>query len=586
VGRRLTAAAAFAALVLSASVVAESPARADASLLAEGSVQSPVRLEVKFAENLQVRGGGAALRSAHAESLARVQGALASAGASEVTPLVQGVTAERMTELAEAARARSGRPAPDLASWYSVTLPGGANADAVAAQLRSLPEVAYAYPAPEPVPAPGTAVLAPAEPAAVASSTPDFTGLQGYLRPAPQGIDADFSRHDQRARGAGVAIADLEYDWDMSHEDLQLDASSDLGGTVYPRFSQFMDEHGTAVFGELVARDNGYGVTGSVPDATMYGISPTFRLPSGNTSWRPGPALAYLASLGVLKAGDAVLLEQQTVGPQGGNNFAPLEWIPSVFDAIRLLTDLGVVVVETGGNGNQNVDGADYMQGGIAWFDRSVHDSGAILVGAGSSGDHERLRFSNYGSAFDLQGWGQNIVTTGSNGSLQGGTNPATRDTRYTRTFGGTSGAGPIVTGAVVAIQSYLKSTGRAPWSAWQIADLLVSTGTPQGPATADQHIGPLPDLAAALRAIEVDPPVTTATLDQHPPLIRGAYVNPLATLSADDGSGSGVAGTEYRLDGGAWTPYQQPFRVLGPGTRTLDYRSVDRNGNESRSGR
>jgi hypothetical protein len=520
VRRRVTVAAAIAALVVSLSTVVQSPASAYGELVAaagfaSGGVDASPQLEVKFAESLRVRGSGAVLHSTRGQSLARVRDVLVSVGASEVTPLVQGIAVERIDQLGDAARARSGRPAPDLASWYAVTLPATADAAAVAARLRSLPEVVYAYPAPEPVQPPVSPVLAPDWPA-VASSTPDLTALQEYLRPAPLGIDADFSRQDPRARGAGITIVDLEFDWTMSHEDLQLDSSSDLGGTAFTRFPTFVD-HGTAVFGELVAMDNGYGVTGTVPDATMHGISPMFQLSNGKLKFKPGPALVYLAGLGVLEAGDAVLLEQQAKGPGGNTNFAPVEWIPSVFDAIRLLTDLGVVVVEAGANGNQNLDDPAFVRDGIPWFDRSVHDSGAVLVGAGSSNGHERLSFSNYGSRVDLQGWGHNVVTTGGNGDLLGGSDPS-RETRYTSSFAGTSAAAAIVAGAMVAIQSYLEATGRTPWSARQIVDLLVSTGTPQGSVTADQHIGPLPNLAAALRAIEVDPLLTVTADDGQRP--------------------------------------------------------------------
>ncbi|SDL43317.1 Subtilase family protein [Nonomuraea maritima] len=532
---------------------------------ASASVTPEVALEVKFKEPLRVRGTGQALRSAAGADLDPVQAVLDRHGVRSVTPLLPGSAVAKLDELGARAKARSGA-APDMASWYTVVLPADADVRQVVADLRALPEVAFAYPAPDLVPPP--------------SSTPDFTGSQGYLRPAPEGIDADFSHQDPRARGAGIKIVDLEYDWTVSHEDLQLDASSDLGGTAFPRYTGFADEHGTAVFGELVAKDNGYGVTGSVPEATMYGISPTQALEGGGTRWSPGAALAYLAGLGVLAPGDAVLLEQQTSGPLGGSNYAPLEWIPSVFDAIKLLDSLGVTVVETGGNGNQNVDSELYVQNGITWFDRSVQDSGAIMVGAGSSTDHERLNFSNHGSRFDLQGWGHDIVTSGGNGNLQGGTDPANLDVRYTRTFGGTSGAGPIVTGAVVAVQSYLKATGQEPWSAARIADLLKRTGTPQGTATAAEHIGPLPDLNAALRAIEVDAPVTEAALSRRPPRKGEAYKNPTVTLTAGDGWGSGVTATEYRLDGGKWQAYDKPFRVLRKGTHELSFRSVDANGN------
>ncbi|MFG1708865.1 OmpL47-type beta-barrel domain-containing protein [Nonomuraea sp. M3C6] len=527
-----------------------------------------VALEVKFQEALRVRGTSQELRSTRGENLDSVQTVLDRHRARSVTPLLPSASVAKLDDLSTRAKARAGEAVPDMASWYSVVLPADVDVKQVIQELRSLPEVAFAYPAPDPAPPP-------------ASSTPDFTGMQGYQRPAPQGIDADFSHQDPRARGAGIKIVDLEYDWNMSHEDLQLDSSSDLGGSVFPRYTGFADEHGTAVFGELVARDNGYGVTGSVPEATMYGISPSQALASGGTRWSPGAALAYLAGLNVLEPGDAVLLEQQTSGPLGGSNYAPLEWIPSVFDAIQLLNGLGVTVVETGGNGNQNVDSELYVQNGIKWFDRSVQDSGAILVGAGSDTERERLGFSNYGARFDLQGWGRNIVTTGSNGSLFGGTDPANLNVRYTRSFGGTSGAGPIVTGAVVAVQSYLKATGQDPWTAAQIADLLKRTGTAQGPTTAGEHIGPLPNLAAALKAIEVDPPTTEAELSQRPPRQGDSYNNPFVTLTASDGWGSGVTGTQYRLDGGKWKTYSKPFRVLGEGGHTIGFRSTDANGNQ-----
>ncbi|MBF8187025.1 S8 family serine peptidase [Nonomuraea sp. K274] len=537
---------------------------------ASGAVTPEVALEVKFRETLGVRGTNQSLRSTRGENLDPVQTVLDRHRARSVAPLVPSASVARLDDQSAKARARTGAAAPDMASWYSVVLPADADVDQVVEDLRSLPEVVFAYPAPDLVPPPS-------------APTPDFTGMQGYQRPAPQGIDADFSHRDPRTRGAGIKIVDLEYDWNMSHEDLPLDSSSDLGGSVFPRYTGFADEHGTAVFGELVAEDNEYGVIGSVPEATMYGISPSQALPSGGTRWSPGAALAYLAGLGVLAPGDAVLLEQQTSGPLGGSNYAPLEWIPSVFDAIQLLDGLGVTVVETGGNGNQNVDSDIYVQNGIKWFDRSVQDSGAILVGAGSSTDHERLDFSNHGARFDLQGWGHNIVTSGGNGNLQGGTDPANLNVRYTRTFGGTSGAGPIVTGAVVAVQSYLKATGQAPWSAAKLADLLKRTGTPQGSATAAAHIGPLPNVAAALKAIEVDPPTTEARLTQRPPRDGDAYVNPVVTLTAGDGWGSGVTGTQYRLDGGKWKTYSEPFRVLRKGEHTLAFRSADANGNQEK---
>ena len=55
----------------------------------------------------------------------------------------------------------------------------------------------------------------------------------------------------------------------------------------------------------------------------------------------------------------------------------------------------------------------------------------------------------------------------------------------------------------------------------------------------------------------------------------------PSFTLAATDGTGgSGVASTEYRIAGGAWTPYTAAVSVTGEGSRLIEYRSTDSAGN------
>jgi PKD repeat protein len=76
--------------------------------------------------------------------------------------------------------------------------------------------------------------------------------------------------------------------------------------------------------------------------------------------------------------------------------------------------------------------------------------------------------------------------------------------------------------------------------------------------------------------------PRTTATLDPaRPDKKDGTYKVPVrVTLSGADDAGSGVAGTEYRVDGGAWTAYAAPFTLSRNGTHVVEYRSTDRAGN------
>jgi len=514
------------------------------SVSADPAVTSDVELDVKFAADLQVRGANASISSLAGKSITPIDDLLAQHPGAKLEPLVGGMSQSAVAGLAAKAKARSGKTAPDMASWYRLTLPGSVDSDAVLGDLEAMPQVATAEAVADPAPPPST--------------TPDFSSQQDYLRPAPLGIDADFSRRDPRARGAGVRIADLEYYWTSDHEDLQLTPANDLGGDQYKQYTAFGDEHGTAVFGEMAAKDNGYGVTGGVPDASMNGISPS------QTSGRYNPAGALVYVADKLSPGDAVLIEQQTVGPDGGTAYVPLEWTQAGFDAMKMLNDLGIIVVETGGNGYENLD-APQMLGR---FDRTVRDSGAIVVGAGSSTDHSPLAYSSWGSRLDLEGVGQNVVTTGFNGNLFGGTAPANLNVRYTRSFSGTSSSGPIVTDAVVAVQSYVKATGQAPLTATQMSNLLKSTGTPQG-GDPTHRTGEFPNIQAALKKIEVDAPTSTGTV----------AADGTVTITAEDGWGSGVAKIEYRADGGSWTTYGGPFKPAA-GTHELDFRAVDANGN------
>src|SRR5262245_24976286 len=559
-----------------------------------GTVRPAVVLELKFVEALQVAGADANIHTGRGASLPGVDAALADNDAEGLSPFLTGAASQRLTaNLVETQEAAA--EAPDLASWYTLTLPADTNVTQALDALRALPAVGYAAPAPGMAPPPATSA-APEQP-----ETPDFRGMQRYFRSAAEnGIDADFSRADSRIRGEGIKIVDLEYDWNEHHEDLQLpDPGTDVGGDAFEKYKGFNDQHGTAVLGILGALDNDYGITGGVTEAELYGISPV----RANGGYAPGPALAYLAALqdesgdSFLQPGDAVLLEQQggQVIPnpdcpvRPGTCYSPLEWNVAVHDAVSLLTDMGVTVIATGGNGYNSTENPAYTRDGLPWF-RPENSSGSIFEGAGDSDTREKLGFYNYGSRFDLQGWGNRIVSTGHGGTstnfwpTTGGGDPATLNYRYTGSFGGTSGGGPIVTTAVGAIQSDRLATGQKPWSAQRIADLLKETGQPQGPNSLAQHIGPLPNIRAALIKIEVDRPITTLLLDGQTPEDR-TYNDPTVSLEATDGWGSGVNRTMYRIDDiPRWFTYDGPFQVTGTGEHTIQYRSNDANHNTERT--
>lgn len=378
--------------------------------------------------------------------------------------------------------------------------------------LNRSPIVEIAYAPPIPI---NAALNAP--PVDIGVATPVLN--QGYLDVANQGgVGIQWAWNhpifNQNIRGNGIRLIDMELGWNLDHEDLAF-VTGDL---LTPTINAANNDHGTAVLGQLIAADNGYGVTGicNQVDIGMYGILPdaTHRQ---NVADAIQDIIAPTTGLPLLEDGDVLLIEQQTwdwsltASSCVATPYVPVEQEPAVFNQIEQATAEGIVVVEAAGNGGLDLTAI------------LPNNSGAILVGAGSGdANHNPLCFSNYGTPVDLQGWGENVVTTG-----YGDANPAVgtgtilnEDEHYTSTFAGTSSASPIVAGVIASLNGHFKATlssfgnGDTPGTgrilranAMQI--LLQNTGTPQGtvndtsiPITDPLHqIGELPNIQAALQA-------------------------------------------------------------------------------------
>ncbi len=357
----------------------------------------------------------------------------------------------------------------------------------LAADLEALPGVHLAYPVPLPqeLPVPGS-----------------FVSQQRYLNPPtppPAGINALYAWAQAGGNGAGVTICDLEYDWNYNHLDVtKAFGSQIIPSSVDPHLAiNPSAPHGTAVLGVLASDSNGWGTTGISHGAslltcgTFYGSTPF---------WNPSGAIQAAAS--ALGAGDVMVLEQQWdySGTARQGKFVPIEWWNattgmsqgqnSVYLAIQAAVALGIHVVEAGGNGNVDT-------GTMSW----AGDSGAIIVGAGGTGltlrgDRVRMGFSSYGPRFDLQGWGENVVTTGHNADLHSSEGV---NLHYTQTFNGTSSASPVVAGAVACLQGWWAGLGQAtPITPAVMRATLKLTGTPQD-SVGLKPIGPRPDLLAAI---------------------------------------------------------------------------------------
>ena len=319
-------------------------------------------------------------------------------------------------------------------------------------------------------------------------------------------------------RGAGVTVADVEYEWRPRHVEFAgLGLTSPPPNNLDPAFRSA--EHGTAVLGVLVGSADGHGVSGLVPDADVRPISP-FSTNAENPSGAYNPAAAVRTAAQQLGRGDVMLIElQAVVDVEGrGPTYGPIESIGSVRDAIRAAVDKGIVVVEPAGNGNMDLAdmGVSYLQGQTA-----PGHSGALIVGAGGSdqaatgpSSRRRAAGSNYGSRVDLQGVGVGVVTSGYGDGLGGAD-----DRAYTSCFDGTSSASATVAAAVAALESGAKAQNAgATLTPGQVRSLLLETGLTQT-SQEEGVIGPRPQVDLALARLAGAPPPADPGLPSAQPV-------------------------------------------------------------------
>ncbi|HDR8110331.1 TPA: S8 family serine peptidase [Bacillus cereus] len=309
---------------------------------------------------------------------------------------------------------------------------------------------------------------------------------QGYLEAAPYGINAPFAWGIQGGNGNGITFVDMEYGWLLNHEDLLHQNIELMSGR---NINQHVG-HGTSVLGIVSSEDNEVGNIGIAPKAKAKVISQIRDNGQYNT------ADAILSAVNELEAGDVLLLEAQASFDGYGDKYLPVEVQPDIFDAIRAGTDKGIVIIEAGANGWNDLDQFKDRKGKqvLNRNSKDFKDSGAIMVGAGSSSfPYERMWFSNYGSRIDVYGWGENVDTTTAEQSRSA-------VSLYTSSFSGTSSASPIIAGAATLVQSIAKENLGQPYRPSELRAILSnqSTGTKSKDPYADK-IGVLPDLKSIL---------------------------------------------------------------------------------------
>ncbi|RZJ74494.1 MAG: T9SS type A sorting domain-containing protein [Flavobacterium sp.] len=316
-------------------------------------------------------------------------------------------------------------------------------------------------------------------PGDIAPVTPSYQAQQGYI--GNNGVKMDYA-WNMGLNGQGINIRDVEYGMNKDHEELnEMPAFIAPGMDVSPDASEDYTEHGTAVFGVMIADKGAYGISGMA-----YGANEMLLFPEWQ-SFGYNRVFAVSQSIAASVAGDVIVYEMQATGAQG--EYGPAEYNNVIWDLTKAASDAGVIVVAAAGNGAEDLDSFEY----IPYMNRG--NSGAIIVGAGSSNiGRNRLNYSTYGTRVDVQGWGQGVYTSGYGDAV---TIAGDFNQRYTW-FSGTSSATPIVASCAVVLQSYYHTLTGNYMTGPQMRTLLQDTGSPQG-FNNFGNIGPLPNMENAV---------------------------------------------------------------------------------------
>jgi hypothetical protein len=378
-------------------------------------------------------------------------------------------------------RARKSDPTyrpPDFFSFYAINCPEHTDPNEVLQSVVRNENVELAYIENGPISPP---------------SVPTNDGLynrQEYHAEAPCGINACYAWKFKGGKGdSNVKFIDIEQGWILNHENIFAKTFRNTG----LNYKDFQD-HGAAVLGVVCMQNNSNGGVGIVPSTNVQVIS----------QWRPdgfmNTADAIMTALSHLNYGDIILLETQAFETLESDKALPCEFHEANFQAIRLATELGIIVIETAGNGSlgsRKGNDLDVFEfNGKKIFDQNstdFRDPGAILVGAATASiPHRRISYSNYGSRVDCYAWGENVPTAGSYPESSGNATD-----KYTRKFSGTSAAAAIVAGAAIAVQSICEENFGYRLSPKQMRDIFKNDfyGTASANGRLIDKIGVMPDL-------------------------------------------------------------------------------------------
>lgn len=202
--------------------------------------------------------------------------------------------------------------------------------------------------------------------------------------------------------------------------------------------------------------------------------------------------------------------------------------------------------------------------------------------------------FTAYGVVAGVPGEASEQGNVSVNVTVQDGYQPAADTTKPTVTVAVTANAGNSEWLATAPFATVQATDDTAPIAKLEIsadqgkswttiaanANAAIATLSQQGDvevwARATDQAGNVSDVAKAGGKVDSAAPTVTAAADKEERTL---------TLTADDGTGSGVASIEYRIGtDGQWATYSKPIAAPSASRATVYYRATDKAGNVSAS--
>jgi subtilisin-like proprotein convertase family protein len=324
------------------------------------------------------------------------------------------------------------------------------------------------------------------------------------------GVDINVTPVWPAFRGTDIGIGIVDDGVQLTHPDLAPNAAATghydwNGDDTDPSPNVTVDDHGTSVAGLAAARgNNGIGVSGVAPQATLYGLR---LIALAETDQDDADAMMW--------KNDVIQIKNDSWGPPDDTPWilgtAGSLWQNAVSTGTTTgRNGLGTIYVWAAGNGKDLGD-----QGGKDAYSNNIH---VVSVGAVTNTGASAY-YGEGGAHLVVSAPGEStpgIVTTDLLGNR--GYNPTSGvtelvDQNYTQTFGGTSAATPIVSGVIALM---LEANPDLGWR--DVKEILLRSSTKLDPTSTEwiTRSGGQPSLPAI----------------KHHPFFGGGLVNAQAAVA------------------------------------------------------